>query len=523
MLSTKNYKDFVILDANQNVVKSFSGPKLACKALPGDLVSPTETGCTLIQRANYPQLAGLLELNSKTRYGFTSKNHAIYLFTPFNESYPPFVVGSAEKDTSKNRLALIRFDSWTDALPRGSLQRFLDSEEEALSWTYTPLACEKYKGPLPELPEAQPERPTIEAFHIDPPDCRDVDDVLSITQDAGKTYITITIADVAAHVPKDHPLDSRASQIAQTFYQDGNKPKHVFPAELSEDRLSLLPSKVPKLGLSLQFPLDDPTQVKWFESQVITTKSYTYESVYDDAPICTTLKALSVALNEPTTDSHKWIEVAMKFYNMEAAKLLKAHKTGLLRSHGQPDQEKLKSLTKINPDLQFLAFQSAAYVEAQMPNPYHFGLQTAHYTHATSPIRRYADLINQRSIKAIINKVNPAESPSPHHLNYRSKQAKRHDRDLTFIRALSQTTKGQVKGQIVDLAPKDGITKLSIYIEAWQLIVKLRYTSVESPNNIISKDEKTTHTVHPGQHVEIAYYADMTARNWKKRMVMRLV
>jgi hypothetical protein len=524
-LYTKNYKDFVLLDENHNPVHKFAGAKFVHKALPGDFVEQTETGCTLVKRINHPPIAGLLELNSKTKYGFTAKNHPIYLFIPFNEAYPPFVVGSSEKDTSKNRLALIQFDLWTDTFPRGNLQKLLDSEEEALSWTYTPLACQKYKGPLSSPPIInQSQRPLVKAFHIDPPDCRDVDDVLSITSENNETFITITISDVAAHIPKDHPLDQRAALIAQTFYQDGNKPRHVFPPELSEQALSLLPSTEPKLGLSLKFPLNNPSKVQWFESQVLTTKTYTYESVYNDPSICTTLKQMSQALNEPTDDSHKWIEVAMKFYNTESAKLLQKHQTGLLRSHDKPNEEKLQSLMKINPDLQFLAYSSAQYVKSSEPNPYHFGLQSSAYTHATSPIRRYADLVNQRSIKALLNQQPIPPSPSPYHLNVVAKQAKRHDRDLTFIKALqsSQTNK-TVQGQVLQLTAEDQITKLSIYVSDWQLMVKLRYKTGNAPNEVISKDEKNSHTIHEGQLVTLTYHADMTARNWKKRMVIRLL
>jgi hypothetical protein len=226
----------------------------------------------------------------------------------------------------------------------------------------------------------------------------------------------------------------------------------------------------------------------------------------------------------PTDDSHKWIEVAMKFYNTEAAKLLKANQTGLLRSHSKPDEHKLQTLFQINPDLQFLAYSSAMYVKSSDPNPYHFGLQSNAYTHATSPIRRYADLINQRSIKALLNNQSVPPSPNPYNLNIVSKQAKRHDRDLTFINALKKQSDPLVHGQILQISqPMPASTKLSIYVPVWMLVVKLRYKTGETPNTIISKDEKTTRVVHIGQQVTLTYHADMTARNWKQRMVIRLV
>jgi len=238
-LHSKNYRDFEIRDCETDeIIKTFSNAKNATKCLPGDIVHPTESGCELVSRAKHPVIAGLLELSSKMRYGFSSRNVPIYLFTPFNEAYPSFVVGCSEKQPSPNRYGLIRFENeWPDTFPKGHLQRLLpiDSEEEALFWTYTPRACEKYRGSLPELPDLT-HRKQLKGltFHIDPEGCKDVDDVLTIEHTHEGPFITITIADVASSIPQDHPLDIRASLIGQTFYQDHLPPKHMFPPELAK-------------------------------------------------------------------------------------------------------------------------------------------------------------------------------------------------------------------------------------------------------------------------------------------------
>lgn len=521
-LYTKNYRDFVLLNNAYEPVKIFSSAKNADKALIGDTVEATVDGCKLVARNQQTILVGLIELNSKTKYGYTSRNVPIYLFTPFNEAYPPFVVGCSNTDTSTNRLGLIKFESWTETFPRGNLIRLLDigADEEALFWTYTPNACTNYKGPLPE-PKSINDRPLIEAFHIDPPGCRDVDDVLTIDYDSHNTFITITISDVAETIAPDSPLDLRAQKIGQTLYQDGNKPKHMFPKELSEQSLSLLPGAI-KPGLSLRFNIDDPTQITWFESLVKTTESYTYESIYKNPGICNTLTKMCAQLKEPSDDSHKWIEVAMKYYNVQVAKLLYEKKAGLLRTHEGPNLEKLKTLMQVNPELNFLAFQSANYVHASESNPYHYGLETALYTHVTSPIRRYADLVNQRVVKAILNKASMPHALNPYYLNYIGKQAKKHDRDLILIRALKNTQINSVSGQIVEIKSDSTQTKITVYVPSWHLLVKLRYATGTESNTIISKNTQEIHTIKLGQVVNLSYYADMTARSWKKRMVIKL-
>jgi exoribonuclease R len=519
MLQTKDYKTFRV------GTHTFEGAKNANKCLPGDEVEPTEVGCTLKTRSNHPVLAGLIELNSKVRYGFSSRNVPIYLFVPFNESYPPFVVGCSEKDTTKNRLALVKFDNWLETYPRGLLQQLLPigAEEEALFWTYTPIACLKYKGLLPPPPNMEGRRrlPAL-TFNIDPPDCRDVDDVISIEYTPNEEiYITITISDVAATIPEGHPVDLHARSIGQTFYQDGNQPKHMFPGPLSEMALSLVPGE-PRAGLSLRFPLSNPSEVEWFESYVNVANSYTYDTVYGNQLICDPLIMMATILGQPSQDSHEWIEVAMKFYNTEAAKLIQKCQSGFLRSHQAPDVERLQKYTAVDPALKFLAYNSATYVVATDSNPAHWGLNAVVYTHASSPIRRYADLVNQRVIKAYLSSNPIPMQQNPTQLNAIAKQAKKHDRDLVFVRALQENMNGYVTGQIVDIQYIGAITKIHVFVKQWSLTVKLKYLTGSEPNTVISKDEKTMYIVQIGQQIKIAYYADMTARAWKRRMVLRL-
>ena len=514
-LFTKDYKKFQIRACQTHeILREFQGAKQANLALPGDIV---DINCNLIERKSHPMIAGLLELNSKYKFGYSGRGVPIYLFTPFNESYPQFIVGSSEKDTSKNRHALIYYDSWTDTFPRGILQRLIDSEEEALSLTYTPWSHLTYKGPYPDPPVLYGRKLLSgTTFHIDPEGCQDVDDVLTFDHIQNDLYVTITIADVASQVPEDHPLDMRAKQIGQTFYQDGSKPQHMFPPKLN---LSLGTGSKP--GLSLRFPLSDPKKTEWFESIVTTNETYTYESVYESQHVHD-LKKLSEALGLKSDDSHKWIEAAMLFYNKEAAQILYTSGVGLFRIHSEPEQKKLEKFTKLNEELKFMAFSSAQYTTEINEKLYHYGLDTKLYTHASSPIRRYADLVNQRVIKALLNNSQQPKMPDPHHLNIISRSAKQHDRDLTILRVLLKKPVGITTGQIIEIRQKEDYqVKLTIYIKEWLLIVKVTYTQGSKPNTIISKDESEEFEIYEGLCLKLAYQANLYIRSWKRRMILR--
>jgi ribonuclease R len=135
-------------------------------------------------------------------------------------------------------------------------------------------------------------------------------------------------------------------------------------------------------------------------------------------------------------DAHKIIEECMILANVATAKFVEKHNVpGLFRVHDKPSEDKYKNfvsylselgialptreqpepadyadiLRKVQgrPDqelIQTMLLRSMRQAVYQSDNLGHFGLALESYSHFTSPIRRYPDLVIHRVIKAILAK-----------------------------------------------------------------------------------------------------------------------
>jgi exoribonuclease R len=534
ILQTKDYDRFMILSDTGDLIHEFQGAKAANKCFPGDHVAWINDQCELELRDEHPLIVGTLELTSKSTYGMTKRKHLMYLFTPYDKKYPHFIVGSSEHDRSHNQIVLIKFEDWTGTFPRGSIQQTLglsgndQSEREALIWQACPWKYPKYNYE-PVLQSAANRTPLIgHTFHIDPEGCRDVDDVFTFEQLEHGWKVTITISDVAAYVEDGGAVDIMASLIGQTLYDtDGHVLRPMLPSEYSERACSLLPGK-DSHGISFQFVWNGQAiqEKKWFQSVLRVNSSYTYDEFqHCDSPYKRPLCEIASHLaKELVNDTHDWVAQMMILYNTEAGILLKTANQGILRRHSAPNREKLEKYKTYVPELEKLAFSSAEYCLAEENDTQHYGLLTDTYAHASSPIRRYADLLNQRVLTLLIQESDERfiVPQAMYDMNVRGKAVKRFARDMDFLKAI-QTGHTQFTGIIIDTSPlENNWMKIKVYVPMWKRMISTRYRSI-SDHIVLSRDETQEIDVTLYRNVSIHCAFSPNARNWKERVVIHLI
>jgi exoribonuclease II len=256
----------------------------------------------------------------------------------------------------------------------------------------------------------------------------------------------------------------------------------------------------------------------------------------------------------------------MLFYNREAGKLLKKSGQGVLRRHSQPNLERLEAFQKSNiPELEKFAYSSAEYCLSSESETVHYGLETDAYAHASSPIRRYADLVNQRILKELIMSFEEYTIPIDYRLmNRRGKAIKRYGRDMDFLKAIS-TGETRFKAVIVEqkmIYPDK--KKIKLYVPKWGRMVStwfksLSYihdksetmvrssvndetylksksssamaedsdlkskSSLAADNIVLSRDESREIDVTLYREVDIECVFMPNARNWKERAIINII
>ena len=233
------------------------------------------------------------------------------------------------------------------------------AEIEALRGAYGLLY--KYPSPAPPVLEYKPCSKPVKAYTIDQESTLDRDDALSITKDGDEITFGIHITDLARRLSPEW-LSWARQRASSAYWDDGTKP--IFPPSLAHETLSLTKGHTyPCLSLF-----------------------YTYKN---EELCCTTFGPCDVEIVDNLT------------YDNFAA---------------HPDREFFESLTnKKDPTeiVEWCMIQYNLYMAINLPDvllrvqdekdePARYDYFGTHetmgarpYTHATSPIRRFADFYNQ--------------------------------------------------------------------------------------------------------------------------------
>jgi len=277
------------------------------------------------------------------------------------------------------------------------------------------------------------------AFTIDDEDTREVDDALSVSREGGEIVVGVHIADVSVFVQKADLLDTEAARRSSTIYLPAATVR-MFPERLSTDLASLNAGTV-RPAYTVEVRFDDKGNRLGYRIALTSLKVQKRLS-YDEAD------ALFGAGDESLRTLH---EIARQLQDARAARGAITFRRPELKIRVHGDEIEVKKIDTNSPSRlvvsemmilanglsadfatvnalpviyrtqeprEALALEDTPAIEAlaferlrktfkrsrlSLTPALHSGLGLSAYTQASSPIRRYADLVTQRQFTAMLS------------------------------------------------------------------------------------------------------------------------
>jgi exoribonuclease-2 len=281
---------------------------------------------------------------------------------------------------------------------------------------------------LPELPtESRADLTHLPAFAIDDEGSTDPDDAISLEATPGGRRLWVHVADVAALVPPDSPADLEARARGATLYlPDGKIP--MLPPQVAQQLGMGLRAVSPALSLGLDLDEEDQVTAVEVVPSLVRVTRLTYEEAeaqLDEAPLNDLFElarhfqacrrangAVRIDLPEvqvrvvdervviwplPPLRSRDLVREAMLMAGEATARFALDESIPLPYTTQDPPD------TDERPDDLAGMFGLRRHMHrsehSSMPGP-HAGLGLEHYVQATSPLRRYLDLVVHQQLRA---------------------------------------------------------------------------------------------------------------------------
>lgn len=494
-----------------------------CMLFSGDKFEPINTDesvetntntflgkCTTSDTPAITKFVGILHVSTKTveKNGIKKIGVCRKKFTPFenigntSQKFPKMMVKTNRILPGPDEYAIVKYEKMEGNVMHCEIDSYLGqvgSYENDLKMVKS-LACSHWVRKHDKLfssvskTDLTPDRvqflESYNIYSVDPVGCEDIDDALHVRKLENGYEVGIHIADVSSFIEENSIFDTELANRTETVYFNNAdiEISHMIPPALSLQHISLkavneLGQSVQKRAFSIIVTLDlnyDIINVIFVKSMIIVKENLSYEKAQELKETDQNLKLLfnvGLKLKEkiPNSfnpmieyDTHQMVEVYMIYSNKlvaEKVQLLNPDTVFLRVQHSQ--NPFVRQITTVNSEIlkkhDMVRMERARY-KLGSENCKHSSLSLDFYTHFTSPMRRYADIIVHRQLYKTISSVPLMTVPTKKifTLNYYShfyKQVERYSHLIEVASKIDGTI--EVNAVIVSISPSG---KVKIYI-----------------------------------------------------------
>ena len=404
------------------------------KLFDGDSFSIEENTVRVVespmrQNQNIP---GILILENNRSYGRTdNKKRLLYKCKPFHLNYPhfliPYEIPMGFNKNFRNRFVTFRFDHWNDKHPRAILSQNIGDVDDLPSYYEYQLYCKQLHTPISnalkhckrtsagkthdewiEFIMTTPSRfgpiirdDTKHIIAIDPHDCTDRDDAISIQELSENSYkITVYIANVWTWIEAFDMWSHIGNRISTIYLPD--KKRSMLPTLIAEEYSSLDAGKY-CFVLAMDFIVENGVITDFrppSQKLICVHKQFHYE----DPKLIKNktyqlLESVSKTIDSSIHDSHDVVAYWMMKMNTSVARFMRQKEVGIYRVVHCNNNQK-----ETTPKIPSKVKQFVRMWEQKIVGKYeifrkdidmsHAMIGVNEYVHFTSPIRRMIDLIN---------------------------------------------------------------------------------------------------------------------------------
>lgn len=535
---------------------------------------------------------GILEINDRVSYG-VCKNGS---FKKFKSVYPTndtFYVNTKKQFQTINIIAIIRLTGnvSNNGTKIGTIHEYIGdiNDNNNLKKMYEKIALDNWSTDkqLKKLVTDNCENHEIyndgvyerldmtdcEVYSIDPDNCEDIDDALSIRHIGNRTEIGIHISDVSSHVSRMSVIEMEIKKRIESVYlmNDTLTVHNMLPLGFMEK--CTLKENCDKNAVSVLLYYDN--DMIMIESKIVRTvvnvrKNLTYDEankfienmdgvVYELFDFSKKIQNKEQKYNNSHNkyDSHDMVELYMILANKKVAEVMHNDiKFGVYRTQKNKQKSKCKSILrkcdydadtneKILKARNNINMLSATYmlyesdindISSNLVNLKHEALDIDLYTHFTSPMRRYFDIIVHRILFNEINKNDikdlgvVIDCINNEHCKYK-KIYDRYDK-ISKIEAMLKCDEyidnGFITsdGYVIDMNNNE----MSIYISKYDMIIKKKIVHDRIIDKIKMEYVKDTDIVSEinieclGNHVTISLFQKVTVYiSYREKSINRFV
>jgi exoribonuclease R len=387
-------------------------------------------------------LIGIFSTSQTQRFGKNKRGNTIFLVSPLDNKLPSFLISYGGK--LKGKLAVkFKFTHWEHKLPSGEIIEVIGNYNEE---NMIPILMNHYnvfpkriksrdliKNPLEEKINRKKYNSVI--FSIDPDNCEDIDDALSIEYDNDIIIIGVHIAQPICWISAEEIYTKMKTQIS-TLYLDRSR-KDLWGETITRESSLFEGQEKPAYTILYHYQDNNLIKVEDFPSLIVNNKNLSYDNAFNfaNAEKLKNFTKILTSINDYHELVSYWMVLTNKIIGEKFNREGKQIPYRVNSEHMSLEDYNLKSLSdEIKKKFLTKKIEAASY---SLESNRHETLGIDNYCHFTSPIRRIIDTYIHYYLTYCFDNIIFDFDFDCDLINFLDKQTKKFHRELELNKSIS--------------------------------------------------------------------------------------